>query len=134
MVKLRHFDKDGTARFITFSCYKRYRLFSKGYIYDLFSRHLENFRIRFDIQLLGYVIMPNHVHLVLYPKQELMLGKAIGYLKSNFSYELIQKWKKEGQHQLDYLKTVRRGKEVINFWQPRCYCPRNRYCLPGSSP
>lgn len=118
---MRHYDKDCSVRFVTFSCYKRYRLFSKAYIYELFSHHLKDFRTRHNIQVLGYVIMPHHVHLVIYPTKEIELGKAIGRLKSRFSYEMIRKWKKEGLPVLNRLGTIRRGKEVVNFWQPRCY-------------
>ncbi len=121
MVKLRHFDKFETARFVTFSCYHRYRLFYGDYIYELFLRHLEQFRQRYDIQLLGYVVMPHHVHLVLNPKYEIALGRAIGFLKARFAYEIIQQWKGRGLRTLNWLRTMRDGKEIINFWQKRCY-------------
>jgi putative transposase len=121
VVKLRHFDKYETVRFITFSCYRRFRLFSENYIYELFLYHLEKFRRHNNVLLLGFVIMPNHVHLVLYPQSELALGGAIGYLKSRFAYEIIQQWKVRELRTLNRLRTTRDGKEIINFWQKRCY-------------
>ena len=121
MVKLRHHDDEGTARFITISCYRRYKLFNRDYIYEQFLESLESFRLKFDILILGYVIMPNHVHLVLYPPADFEMGRAIGWLKSVFAHEIIKRWKAGGNSRLKRLQVIRGGKETYAFWQLRCY-------------
>ncbi len=50
---------------ITFSCYRRQPNFVSAAVYDLFPLCLENMRRRFDMCVYGYVVMPEHVHLLL---------------------------------------------------------------------
>jgi putative transposase len=121
MPKLRHYDKFNTARFITMSCYQRYRLFNHPRLYETFLRHLESFRIENEISVLGYVVMPNHVHLVLYPHSELKMGIAIGKLKSRYAYEIISGWKIENKKVHEKLRVMRGSKVSYAFWQLRCY-------------
>jgi len=40
MTRLRHFDNLDTARFVTFSCYRRLALLGGGNARDLFVSHL----------------------------------------------------------------------------------------------
>jgi len=121
MPKLHHYDKFNTVRFITMSCYRRYRLFNHIRLYKIFLRHLESFRIKNETSVLGYVVMPNHVHLVLYPHIELKMGIAMGKLKSLSAYEIISDWKRENNEVLEKLRVMRGNKESYAFWQLRCY-------------
>ena len=66
MTKLRHYDHTGTARFVTFSCYRHLPGLQSNGTTALFMRHLDAAREKYQFQLLGYVVMPDHVHLVLY--------------------------------------------------------------------
>ena len=89
MPQLRHYDHTGTARFVTFTCYRRYR-----YLCDSESRQavlVELARLRSDhgIRILGWVLMPEHVHLVLLPPDNLTLGAAIGQLKARSARAII---------------------------------------------
>ncbi|MEE9443476.1 MAG: transposase [candidate division Zixibacteria bacterium] len=121
MSKLKHYDEFGMARFITFSCYRRYKLFNREYVYEVFLKHLESFRRENDISILGYVIMPNHVNLVLYPHWKIEMGRSIGHLKSKFAYEILSEWKRIKKNRLERLWVYRGGKESFAFWQLRCY-------------
>jgi putative transposase len=49
---------------LTFSCYKRLPLFSDAARCDLFLKILERVRRRYRLVVLGYVVMPEHVHLL----------------------------------------------------------------------
>ena len=62
---LRRYHESGHSHFVTFSCYRRQPNFSSGEIYDLFTGCLERMRRRFDMCVYGYVVMPEHVHLLL---------------------------------------------------------------------
>jgi len=77
MPRLKHFDNLGTARFITFSCYRRQRLLrDRSEILEVLDS-VESARKRFGFSVLGYVIMPNHVHLVLYPRDDTRIGSVV---------------------------------------------------------
>jgi putative transposase len=53
------------SHFVTFSCYPRQANFSSPQAYDLFVHCLEQMRRRFEICVYGYVVMPEHVHLLI---------------------------------------------------------------------
>ncbi len=121
MTKLRHIDDLGTARFITFSCYQYRRLLFDDATIKIFLSELENARTKYDLFLLGYVVMPNHVHIAIYPKQEVALGPAIGMIKGQSGKKIIASWRKSRPRALDRLSVVRSGRQRYAFWQKRCY-------------
>jgi putative transposase len=88
MTKLRHYDELGTARFVTFSCYRRRPILSLPGAYQALVSHLDTWRTEQQTKLLGYVFMPDHVHLVVLPPESLRLGPAIGQLKGRFARDL----------------------------------------------
>ncbi|PYV97361.1 MAG: hypothetical protein DMG89_14940 [Acidobacteria bacterium] len=51
--------------FITFSCYRREGLLGSEARRDLLLRILERVRRRYRLVVLGYVVMPEHVHLLI---------------------------------------------------------------------
>ena len=118
MPRLRHFDHLNTARFITFSCYHRQKLLTKNAAIDIFLTSLEAIRSKYSIKLYGYVIMPEHVHLVLHPPDSVKLGPVIGELKSKSASQIIfGKLLKLPE----ICRVVKNNKERWIFWQPRCY-------------
>ena len=117
MTRLRHYDHLDTTRFVTFSCYRRLTLLDTDIARDLFVSHLNIFRRRTGIKILGYVIMPEQVHLVLHPPHEMSLGKEIGKLKGLSSGDLSKIVPKTPK------RLLRGGVETKYqaVWQRRCY-------------
>ena len=60
----KRFHASGQSHFLTFSCYQRDRKFASPDIYNLFVECLERMRLRFEMRIYGYVVMPEHVHLL----------------------------------------------------------------------
>ena len=85
---LRRFQHSGQSHFLTFSCYHRRPYFSSPKIYDLFVQCLENMRRKFSMCVYGYVVMPEHVHLLVNEPPQGMLADAIHYLKLSFTKRL----------------------------------------------
>lgn len=118
MPKLRHYDHLDTARFVTFSCFRRHQLLTTPAIVTAFLRSLQSVRERYAIRIFGYVVMPEHVHLVLHPPDGLRLGPVIGEVKSQSAGRIIA----EGLVRLPRDCTVvKDGRRRQAFWQPRCY-------------
>jgi REP element-mobilizing transposase RayT len=67
--------------FVTFSCYQRQPLLDHPRLCDLFLEILERVRRRYRLVVLGYVIMPEHVHLLVSEPQRSTLSTAIQALK-----------------------------------------------------
>ncbi|MDO8748762.1 MAG: transposase [Candidatus Omnitrophota bacterium] len=58
----------------------RVQIFDSDKDYQLFEIILEEAVEKFDMRLLSYCIMPNHWHLVLYPKNDGELARFMGWL------------------------------------------------------
>jgi putative transposase len=82
---LRRFQESGQSHFITFSCYRRRPYFATPELFDLFVLGLEGMRRRFAMYVYGYVVMPEHVHLLLSEPPRAKLAEAIHFLKLSFS-------------------------------------------------
>ena len=61
---LRRFHHSAQSHFLTFSCYHRQPKFDTPDTCDLFVLTLEEMRQRFAMCIYGYVVMPEHVHLL----------------------------------------------------------------------
>src|SRR5215475_6345249 len=70
--------------FVTFSCYQRQPLLDYPVRCDLFLEILERVRRRYRLVVVGYVVMPEHVHLLVSEPQRETLSAAIQALKLGF--------------------------------------------------
>jgi putative transposase len=61
---LKRFQNTGQTHFITFSCYHRDPMFTTEDSRRLFESALERVRRNFHLRVYAYVIMPEHVHLL----------------------------------------------------------------------
>jgi len=121
MSRLRHFDNLGTARFVTFSCFRFFRLLIEESFIGVFLEELEKARIQYSLSILGYVVMPNHVHLVLLPRENIKLGSVIGLIKAQSARRILKICKNDNPIILKNLLVVRNRRKRYVFWQRRCY-------------
>jgi putative transposase len=82
---LVRYHESSQSHFLTFSCYRRKPKFADTRFYDLFPLCLEAMRLRFQMRIYGYVIMPEHVHLLVSEPEIGNLAEAMHYLKLSFS-------------------------------------------------
>jgi putative transposase len=62
---LKRFYGGGDLHFITGSCYRRQAFLRSAKRRDLFLAALERIRERYSFVVVGYVVMPEHFHLLL---------------------------------------------------------------------
>src|SRR5207248_3233359 len=62
---LTRFHHSGQGHFVTFCCYHRRRLFTTEVSRRIFESALERVRRGYRLYVYGYVVMPEHVHLLL---------------------------------------------------------------------
>src|SRR3979411_1961806 len=67
---LTRFQHSGQSHFVTFCCYHRGRLLTTDESRRIFELALERVRRSFRLQVYGYVVMPEHVHLLLSEPQQ----------------------------------------------------------------
>jgi REP-associated tyrosine transposase len=85
---LRRFHQSRQSHFLTFSCYHRQPKFNSPEVPDLFLECLESMRDRFAMRIYGYVIMPEHVHLLVGEPDQGTLAEAMHFLKLSFAKRL----------------------------------------------
>jgi putative transposase len=78
-------QQTGEFHFLTFSCYRRRAYLSIVAAMELFEHALERVRRRYYFAVAGYVVMPEHVHLLVNEPQRAQLSKAIQALKLSIS-------------------------------------------------
>ncbi len=98
---LTRFHHSGQSHFVTFCCYHRRRLLTTDESRRTFESALERVRRSFRLQVYGYVVMPEHVHLLLSEPQKETLADALKSLKQGVSRRLIG--------------------DAEHFWQKRYY-------------
>jgi putative transposase len=64
----RSYNEPGHAHEITFSCYKRYRFLTAERTCVWLSEAIETAKTKRDFALWAFVFMPEHVHLVIQPR------------------------------------------------------------------
>jgi putative transposase len=116
--RLKHFDIAGDAHFITFSCFGRMPLLSKDRTRIWLVEAIENARIRHEFDLWGWVFMPEHVHLMIYPRNPIYrIDKILASIKKPVGYRAIQFLEQVSPDFLKRLTVVYRDRTYRRFWQ-----------------
>ena len=115
----RRFDEPGQARELTFSCYRRFQFLARDRTRQWFVEEMEAARREFPIDLWAYVIMPEHVHMLVYPREPgVKVGVVEGRIKEKVARRAI-KFLEEHAPQWIPRITVHEGQRVRRrFWQP----------------
>ncbi len=89
-IKWNHGD-DFTMYYCTFTCYKWLHLFEIVNGYDMVYNWFDVLK-KTNQHVIGFVIMPNHLHVILYfPETGYSLNKIIGNAKRFMAYEIIKR-------------------------------------------
>jgi putative transposase len=86
--RLQRFQKDGHHHAINFSCFRHQPWLQSEHSCIIFEETLEELRKRHKFYVFGYVIMPDHVHLLLSEPHNQTLATTISVLKSETSKHL----------------------------------------------
>ena len=105
--------------FITFCCYERRTLLGSVRARNLIVRILGEVRARFGFALVGYVIMPEHVHLLISESGSASPAKVIQVFKQRSS-RIMRGRKRRSGKQLS-LRFPGSGGGLRRFWQRRYY-------------
>jgi putative transposase len=98
---LKRYQQARDLHFITFSCYRRLALLGSPQAKRLFEQALEQARRQYGFYITGYVVMPEHVYLLVSEPERRTLARALQAMKQAVARKLIA------------------GRE--HFWQARYY-------------
>jgi len=116
--RLHRYYGAGYLHFITTSCYQRRALLGKKQNRDLFLEVLELVRCRYRFVVIGYVVMPEHVHLLLGEPERRNPSVVMQALKQGFARRLLQKMRRRDSRQGDLWDAAL---EEGHIWQRRFY-------------
>ena len=117
---LRRYYGKGHLHFITFSCYRRLPLLKTVRARDIFVKELGKVRDEMGFHLLGYVVMPEHVHLLMSEPPQGTPSTVLHKLKLRVARKLRKRRKpvSAGQMRLPFAET---REPLRAFWQARFY-------------
>jgi putative transposase len=84
---LKRLHQSGQSHFLTFSCHHRQPLLAQMHMEDAFLVALEQVRRRFGMRIFGYVVMPEHVHLLVSEPVGEKLARAMQLLKTKVAIQ-----------------------------------------------
>jgi putative transposase len=116
---LKRYYGQGHLHFLTFSCYRRLPLLGTARARNAFVA-LAKIRERYRFRLIGYVVMPERVHLLISESANCTPSLALKVLKQRVSRDLRKRRRRVpiGQMRLVF----REGDAGLpRFWQPRFY-------------
>ena len=88
--RLKRYYGSGYLHFITSSCYQRRPLLGSSCRRDLFLETLEQVRRRYDFIVVGYVVMPEHFHLLISEPESGNPSTVMQVLKQRFARKLLR--------------------------------------------
>jgi len=111
---------DKNCFFVTTTCYKWYHLLAMDSCKDVVIESMKFLNTKYKADLLGYVIMPNHIHLIIFFKVKNELSNWMRDMKK-FTAVMIRK-EIEATGQLEVVEKLRvQGpkKQVFKIWEDR---------------
>jgi putative transposase len=115
---LKRYYGQGHLHFLTFRCYRRLPLLGTARARNTFVTVLGRIRERYHFLLVGYVGMPEHVHLLITEGPKCTPSLVLKVLKQRVSRDLRKQRRRvpTGQMRLAFKEG---GAELPRFWQPR---------------
>jgi putative transposase len=111
----------GTGRFVTFDCHHQLPLLASDETALIFLRELQVAKTKYALKLFAFVIMPEHVHLVVHPQKKIELGRVIGELKSLSGRRISDHLRSVNSPLLESLEVLRNRTSKLAIWLRRCY-------------
>jgi putative transposase len=112
--RMRRREHEGGSRFLTFSCYERLPLLKNPAIADLMSVTISRARQRFGFKLYAWVVMPEHVHILLRPGEAAEVARVLLWIKYSVARRVIARWR---EMDAPVLGRLTRETGPPRFWQ-----------------
>jgi len=118
--ELKRYYGRGDLHFVTFSCYQRLPLLGTESARNVFVHELEKVRNEMGFRLVGYVVMPEHVHLLMSEPRIGTPSTVLQKLKLRVSLKM-RKGREVGSAERFRLPVEEEGVLPRAFWQARFY-------------
>jgi len=114
--KIKHFNVEGHAHLLTFSCFGRQALLDDDMRRRQLSFFIDRAMLRHQCKLIAFVYMPEHLHLLVFPSND--IESVLYAIKKPFSDRVKRLMTRFNDPLLKKLTIQERpGKQVFRFWQ-----------------
>ena len=115
----KRWNDPGDVHFLTFSCFQRYQLLSRDRTRQWFVDAVDRARRKHAFDVWAYVIMPEHVHLIVYPRERSSdVSTWLKAIKWPVAIRAMQYLKRTSPAWFERLTDVQPGgKRSFRFWQ-----------------
>lgn len=111
---LRRWGHTGELRFLTFSCHRRLPLLGHPAWRTYFAECLDRARTTCGFKLIAWVVMPEHVHLIIVPKQDNQpVSSILRAIKQPVAERALRRWKSTNAPILRHLVATK----GFRYWQ-----------------
>jgi putative transposase len=117
---LERYQLEGDLHFVTFSCYHRLGYLTSVGSRDLFEDALARMSYGYQFEVKGYVVMPEHVHLLLSEPDKSLLSKGLQALKISVSKQSKERPFWQARYYDFNVFTQEKRLEKLNYlhWNP----------------
>ena len=117
--KLKRYYGKHDLHFITFSCYRRLPMLGTKRARNLFVKILDEVRDAYGFVLVGFVVMPEHIHLLIGEPAKGTPSTVLQVLKQRVSREMRKRRRKRVVGQCTFPFAAEGS--LPQFWQKRFY-------------
>ncbi len=127
-MKRKYFNDPNHAHYLTFSCFHRLQLLTHDTLCRELVEFIDQARTDYNFNLWAWVIMPEHVHLLIRPTaHDYSTTRITSSIKAPFARRLIAHWREHTPHKLQRLRTTIDGRPKYRFWQAGGGFDKNLY-------
>ncbi|MFQ5868341.1 MAG: transposase [Candidatus Zixiibacteriota bacterium] len=125
MKRVPRFNPENYCHFVTMKAYNKRPLFSDEQIARLFLDVLYKKQSRLSFLLIGFVVMPDHVHLLIVPSKRNTISDVIRHIKGAFSRELGKRLREHRQTASTVAGGIHPPRTIFGTNVPRRFRGRN---------
>jgi len=114
---LKRYYGAGHAHFITCGCYRRIPWLDTAARRDLFLTILEELRQRCRFVVIGYVVMPDHFHLLISEPQVGDPSKVMQLVKQLYAQRVVPRTRRKRSH----AGSSPQASKPLHVWETRFY-------------
>ena len=115
----KRWDIPWDAHFLTFSCFQRRAFLSRDRPRQWFLESLERARRKHPFDLWGFVLMPEHVHLLIWPHEGQKISDILRSIKQPVSQRAVAFLRRTSPAHLSSMLEIQPGgNRSYRFWQP----------------
>ena len=115
--KCKRYNVPGHAHELTFGCYQGMPLFENKVFCQYFAEAVNKAKEPYAFDVWAYVIMPEHIHLLLFPyRPSYSISQILRSIKQSVSRKAVN-WLKENQPGLLNQMVVEQPRKTYRFWQ-----------------